>query len=381
MNPFKTFFGNKLNFLVGFIFMTHSLLISQWIIYIPHVKDKLTLSEGDLGLALFCLALGAFTIMPISSKIINALGDGRTTFYSLIFYALVVPLPFLTEHFVWLCVTLYLIGAGAGLMDIAMNALASTVEKEKKVFIMSGCHGFFSLGAMIGAGSGSVIAVYQVSPFWHTVVVGAVLLIIHFIVVGIYAGIKSKQDTQSTQLKFSIKAILGLVIIGFCIMIGEGAVADWSTVYLKEHVKADVLFWGFGFAGFSFAMAVGRFAGDIIGAKYGALNIIRVGGIIGVIGLGGVLTGDLVLTIVGFSLVGFGFSGIVPVLYRISSNLKTVPASQGIAAIAGSGYVGFLLGPVILGFVAEVSSLKGSFALLLVLTLITVVISRKSIEH
>ena len=161
------------------------------------------------------------------------------------------------------------------------------------------------------------------------------------------------------------KPLLLLGIIGFVSFGSEGAIIDWSGLYLKEMTMAPELLIGAGFLAFSTTMTLGRFLGDGISARIGPIKLVGLGALIAALGYFLVLTQQTTWSIVGFAFNGLGFSVIVPELFRIGGNVKGVDSSQGVAFIAGSGYIGFLLGPVILGFIAESASLNYSFILLL----------------
>ena len=198
MTSFQTFLENRVYFSSAFVFATHSFIFSSWIIYIPHVVGRLNLTEGALGIALFCLALGAVTILPLSHRLIHRFGEGRVTFYSTLAMAIIMPLPIAAPSYLLLCVALYFTGVVAGLMDIAMNALTAAIEKRDGVYIMSGSHGFFSLGGMVGAGLGSFIAALWQSPVLHTILVSASLVFIQFFLKKYYINIRLQTAQAST---------------------------------------------------------------------------------------------------------------------------------------------------------------------------------------
>ena len=164
----------------------------------------------------------------------------------------------------------------------------------------------------------------------------------------------------------NFKPLLLLGIISFVVMGSEGAIVDWSGLFLKEISIAPEALWGAGFLGFQVLMTLGRFLGDAISARLGSVKIVALGASVAIIGYFLVLTTQMYLAIFGFALTGLGFSVIVPELFRIGGNVKGVESSQGVAFIAGTGYSGFLLGPVILGFIAEQYSLVFTFITLLV---------------
>ena len=234
MLSLSTFIGNKTYFSAAFVFAVHSLLFSSWIIYIPHVAEKLDLSEGMLGVALFCLALGALSILPWAHRLIRRFGEGQVTLFGTLAMAIIIPFPLAAPTFLSLCLVLFFTGIAAGLMDIAMNALIAAIEKKDKVFIMSGSHGFFSLGGMIGAGVGSFVAASWQNPLLHSITVSLSLILLQLMLKRHYQNVRLEEEPAEKKASFSWKPLLGFASIGLFIMVGEGAIADWSALYLKE---------------------------------------------------------------------------------------------------------------------------------------------------
>lgn len=351
---------------VGVLFAHLNIAFSTWILNIPYISEKLHISEGDIGLALFFLSLGAVTVLRPSSKIIQRFGEGRVAYFSSSVLGVFVALAVLAPTFYGLCCALFWAGMSAALLDISMNAMVATVEKQKDVRIMSTSHGFFSLGGMIGAGMGTLMLASGLGPEGYAITLALVLPLVQLVFRPYYFSLAYGEPSREEQDNFKANwALILLAAMGFMIMVGEGAVADWSALYMQKVVQADPLYWAWGFAGFSAAMAMGRFYGDGLSARTGSWPMIRGGAVLGALGLINVLFAQEWLSIFGFTLIGFGFSVIVPELYRIASRIPGLSPSQGLSFMAATGYVGFLIGPVFLGFVGELWGLQGSFGLLL----------------
>ena len=352
--------SNPRYFAPALVFTSLNIWFGTWAIYIPTVKDKLAIDKADLGIAIFFLSLGVFTIFPIASKIINKLGVGRATWLGIILNSVLALFPLLVANYYLLCVSLFFLGAANGLLDIAMNTLVTEIEKEDKKNFMSAAHGFFSLGGIL-VGLGSFLIPIIGNPFMHMLFTTIFIFSINLFFKKHYYHIKAA-PIEKEPFSFKLfKPLLILGIIGFVSMGSEGAIIDWSGLYLKEITLAPELLIGTGFLAFSTTMTLGRFFGDLISEKIGSFKIVSLGAIIAMIGYVFVLSGNTVLAIVGFALNGLGFSVMVPELFRIGGNTKGVESSQGVAFIAGMGYFGFLSGPVILGFVAEEFTLSISF--------------------
>lgn len=364
MKSLQLIFSNPRYFAPAWVFASLNIWFGTWAIYIPTVKEKLEIDKADLGIALFCLSLGVFTIFPIASKIINKLGVGRATWYSVLLTSIMALFPLLVPNYYTLMASLFVFGACTGLTDISMNTLVTEIEKEDKENFMSAVHGFFSLGGVI-AGLGSFLIPMIGNPALHMGIMVVLVLIVNLFLYRNYIHIvAAPMDKEPFSLKL-FKPLLLLGIIGFVAMGSEGAIVDWSGLYLKEITLAPEAFIGAGFLAFSVAMTLGRFLGDGISAKIGSIKIVALGSVIALLGYLLVLSGNTLLAITGFALNGLGFSVIVPELFRIGGNVKGVDSAQGISFIAGTGYAGFLLGPVILGFIAESASLTHSFYALL----------------
>ncbi len=364
MNSLRLILSNPRYFAPAWVFASLNILFGTWVIYIPSVKDKLGIDKADLGIALFFLSLGVFTIFPIAARIINKVGVGKATFYGLLFSSLAALMPLLVPNYYALMVSLFLFGAFNGFTDIAMNTLVTELEKEDKTKFMSAAHGFFSLGGVL-AGLGSFLIIAIGNPPLHMLIAVILVLSVNAIFFRRYFHVEAAPvDKEPFSLKL-FKPLMILGIVSFIAMGSEGAIVDWSGLYLKEISLAPEALWGAGFLGFQITMTLGRFVGDAISTRIGSVKMVALGAIIAISGYVLVLTTATYLAIVGFALSGLGFSVMVPELFRIGGNVKGIDSSQGVAFIAGLGYTGFLMAPPILGFIAKSSSLVSCFYVLL----------------
>ncbi|MEM9869156.1 MAG: MFS transporter [Bacteroidota bacterium] len=364
MKSLQLIFSNPRYFAPAWVFASLNIWFGTWAIYIPSVKEKLNIDKADLGVAIFCLSLGVFTIFPMAARIINRLGVGKATWYGVLLSSVTALFPLLVSNYYVLMVSLFLFGASNGLTDIAMNTLVTEIEKKDERNFMSAAHGFFSLGGVI-VGLGSFLIPWINNPFVHMVVTVAIVFLINLYLRKNYYFIKAAPiEKEPFSLKL-FRPLFLLGIIGFIAMGSEGAIVDWSGLYLKEVTLAPEVLIGSGFLAFSATMTLGRFLGDGISQRIGSIKIVVLGISIAVLGYFLVLMEATVGAIIGFAFIGLGFSVIVPELFRIGGNIKGVESAQGVSFIAGTGYAGFLLGPVILGFLAEQFSLIRSFYTLL----------------
>tara|TARA_R110000744_G_scaffold124193_3_gene229634 strand:- start:487 stop:1230 length:744 start_codon:yes stop_codon:yes gene_type:complete len=245
---------------------------------------------------------------------------------------------------------------------------------------MAASHGFFSLGGVL-AGLGSFLIGPLSNPVLHMSIAVLLVLVVNFRFRSQYFS-EIAEEIENEPFSFGLlKPLLLLGLISFVAMGSEGAIVDWSGLYLKEITLAPEALWGLGFLGFQVTMTLGRFLGDGISDKIGSIKIVAIGAILAIVGYFLVLTGNTYFSILGFALNGLGFSVMVPEVFRIGGNVKGIDSSKGIAFIAGAGYTGFLCAPPILGFLAENYSLTRSFVVLLacgfLILLFTLLLKRK----
>ncbi len=363
MKSVRLILSNPRYFGPAWVFASLNILFGTWAIYIPTVKENLAIDKSQLGIAIFFLSLGVFVIFPVASTIINRLGVGRSTWYGVILSCIAALLPLLAPSYYMLMAALFLFGASNGFTDISMNTLVTELEKEDNKKFMSASHGFFSLGGVL-AGLGSFLIGPLDNPILHMGLAVALVLTVNLIYYRRYIGIVAAPvEKDSFSLKL-FRPLLLLGLISFVAMGSEGAIVDWSGLYLKEISMAPEALWGVGFLGFQATMTFGRFWGDGISSKIGSIKMVSLGVLVVMIGYGLVLLTDTYFAILGFALTGLGFSVMIPEVFRIGGNVKGIDSSQGVSFIAGTGYTGFLLAPPILGFIADSSSLVTCFVVL-----------------
>jgi len=371
----RIFFSNRYFITIGLIFSVNSILFGSWITRLPEVQNRLQIGEGELGIALLGLPLGSILIMPFMGWIIHKLGDGRATLFSGIFFCIVSTFPVLAPTYELLFFSMMAVGISTGSMDIAMNASAAAIEKRYSQVIMSTCHGMWSIGGMLGAGTTSLLVWLQVDAEMHILLLAGFLLFIVWIVRPILLSVK--EETVSNVV-FSVPTgpLIGLAAIGFCVMLGEGAIADWSAVYLKNTLQADAFYSGLGYAGFSLTMAMGRFYGDRIIERWGSRRLVMAGAVIGIIGMTmGLIPNDPLYVVIGFTIAGLGFSCLIPAVYIAASRMPGRIPGASLAAVAGFGYFGLLIGPPTIGMIAEFTGLAAGLSVVVVLLMIVLLLS------
>ncbi|ULC59051.1 MFS transporter [Flaviramulus sp. BrNp1-15] len=360
------------------VFSSLNFLIGTWVLYIPHVKEKLQLNDSEIGLALFCLALGVLLFIPTVPFLSRRIGIGRYTLIGVILFSIAFVFPLLVNSYMLLCVSLFVVGIFSGTTDVSMNAVVSEIEKKDSCNFMSAAHGFFSLGGALGAVLGSFLMPFFSNPGYHMMVMASFIVLTNLFLGKYYRGITEEptiKQKSNYQLK-TLKPLFAIAFIAFVIMSSEGAIEHWSTLYFVEVIEiAEKNLAGLGFIVFSTTMTIGRFFGDKVSEKIGSLKIIALGCFLGCLGYLGILLNNFIVTLIGFGVLGLGLSVIIPELFRIAGKTNGVKASVGISFVSGIGFTGFLLGPVVLGYISNAFNLKISFFVLLLLTILALSVS------
>jgi fucose permease len=366
LESLKLILSNILFFAPSWVFASLNIMTGTWVLYLPHIKNKFSLDDGQIGIALFCLAFGLLSSIPFIPMLNRKFGVGQSTKYGIFLFALSFNLPLLATSYLMLCAGLFLTGIFSGFTDVSMNALVSTIERKNNAHFMSAAHGFFSLGGFIGAGLGSLLMSMILNPFYHMLSVSIFIIITNLYLSKYYNTI---EETPTTKVKSksnlkTIRPLLGLSIVAFIIMFNEGAVEHWSNLFLFDKVQVSEYQAGLGFIAFSLCMTIGRFLGDGISKRIGPTNIILGACAIAFTGYLGILTTSLYLSVAGFGILGLGLSVIIPELFRLAGNTNGVDSSTGISIVSGIGFAGFLFGPVCLGLIADWADLTWSFGAL-----------------
>lgn len=364
MLSIKIFFQNRKYFAPAFLYSCFSLIFSTWVTYIPYIADKMQITEGKIGGALFFTSLGSLTMLPVSNRLVDKVGVGRLAFFGFVIYAMAMYGMFLAPNYRMLCSALFIFGMTSSVFAISLNSLTAVIEKKAGMYIMTGSHGFWSIGGIIGASTGSFLASMLGRPLLHITLLIVVLIGLQLWLKKEYFHIRSDHYEKDKNRKFPIKPLLAIASIGIIMMVSEGAIADWSALYLKKVVVMKGQFIGLGYALFALGMTIGRFSGDALSKRLGSWKLLRMAIGTSLIGFMLVLLTFPVSTLCGFFVIGLGFSIIIPEIYRLAASVKGIKTADGVSFIAATANVGFLTGPVTLGFIAELHTLHVSFIVL-----------------
>ncbi|WP_343840950.1 MFS transporter [Bowmanella denitrificans] len=358
---------------VSVVFLFNGALFGAWASRIPSLKQGLHLSASELGMLLLLLALGAILAFPLAGYLSDRLGAARLSKVLALMVCPALVMVGMASNVLYLAAALFLFGALHGALDIAMNSWASEVEKSLGRSTMSFFHAMFSVGAGIGAGLGSLSA-WLVLPYREFFIV-IVLILLPLLRLCWIPWQFHKTDPQASKGGFQLPrgSLLVIALVALCCAIGEGAMADWSAVFLTDVLNSDHGQAAMGYALFSVAMVATRLMGDGLVNKIGASHTVRFCG-------GAALLGSLLLltsqtlyqAYAGLLLLGVGYSIVMPLVYANAANNTQMKAGAGLASVATFGYGGMLLGPPLIGFIAEWIGLRQTFALFVLLALAVV---------
>lgn len=359
-------------------FFIAGLTFATWASRIPAIQVKLHLSDAGLGGVLFSLPAGLMLSLPLSGWLVSKYGSRPMMITGALIYPALLLLLASANSVFFLTLALFMFGVLGNLLNIAMNTQAVGVEKLYGRSVMASFHGLWSLAGFSGALIGTLFISQGISPFIHFTIVAALagaLLLLFF-----KNTLPKDADNNQPQKLFvkPDKAIFLLGLIAFCTLLVEGAMSDWSGVYFKNIVKAPASMITLGYVAFTAMMALGRFLGDWLVTRFGVKNILQISGTLITFGLLiSVFFPNILTATLGFLLVGFGVSSVVPIVYGLAGKSRTMSPGTALASVSTIGFLGFLVGPPVIGFIAQAISLRWSFTLIGILGFGTAVLARK----
>lgn len=386
----------KAAFGIKAIFLICGLAISSWAPMVPLTKHRLGLNDANLGLLLLGLGAGAICLMPLSTSFSHKYGTRKVILYSSVLMAIMLPLLLIINSTIWMAVALFVFGAAVGTVDVAMNAHGVQVQNLYGKPVMSSFHGLFSVGGLLGSLGLGALMKAGLEPIIAASFISILLIVI---VISQYRflldqdlemqAIQKFSSDSNSQLNSSSSSWLnaGVLFLGamcFIVFLSEGAVLDWSAIFLQENRGIDSRLSGIGYAAFSIAMATMRLLGDKLVSRFSGKKVVIGGSITAASGMLLIIFSPfLMITLAGFILLGIGAANIVPVFIGEGGKLKSVSALTAIPAITTMGYAGQLAGPALLGFIAYHFSLPMAFALIafLLLTVASAYLLRNSKDN
>lgn len=351
------------------IFFIAGIGMSAWAPLVPYAKDRALLSDGALGTLLLFLGLGSLIAMPLTGMLVGRFGCKRVMAIACLFILLVLPLLATLGTPVGLGLALMVFGASIGLVDVAMNIQAVEVEKASGKAMMSGFHGFFSVGGIAGAGLVSAGLALGLTPLQAVGVIAALIVVLWLLCQRhLLSGRLHQDDAPLFVMPHGWVLFLG--ILCFILFLTEGAVLDWGALFLTQTRDLPHSQAGLGYALFSVAMTIGRLTGDRIVNYVGRFLTLFCGTLCASVGLLlAVFVPNTLVTLAGFLLVGFGASNAVPIMFSAAGNQKTMPVNLAISSMTTIGYAGILAGPALIGFISQWYSLATAFSAIAILLL------------
>ena len=380
----KQSYLNRVRLATSLFFFGMGFCFATWASRIPDIKSMLHLSEGELGTLLFILPIGQLIGMPFSGKIVTKYGSRSISILGILLYSFSLILLGLATEKWQLAIALILFGFFANFCSISVNTQAVYTQKLFDKPIIGSFHGSWSLAGFFGALLSLLMLALQINPLQHFII--AFVFIALIVVFNYKFIIKAKVKKEEKNSNYSLiknpnTTLILLGIICFFGMASEGIMYDWSGVYFKEIIKAPGALVALGYTTFMISMAIGRFLSDILVRKYGVKKVLMISGIVITSGLySAVLFPFLIPSTIAFMFVGFGVSNVVPIIFNVAGNNSKVPTGIAITIVSSISFLGFLVGPPVIGFIAEMTNLKYSFAIIGVFGLfITILVSQLKI--
>jgi MFS family permease len=356
-------------FFLGFVF-------SSWASHIPDIKDKFQLNDARLGGILFMLPLGALCSLPLSGLLIAKVGSRWMSVISLVIYILSLVSISLVPTTLLLSIVLFLFGMFGNFGNISLNAQGISIQHYIQKSILSSLHAMWSVGAFTAAAFTDWMMEANRTMEEHYFLIAIIMVVI--ILPLFFSLVKDPVQSNENQKIFAwpTKALLLLGLICFCGAMSEGTMADWSSLYYRKIINQPHVVSALGYTAFALFMSIGRFVGDPLIERWGHGIILKANGILIAIGMITALVSTLpVLVLVGFALVGLGVSSIFPVVYILASKEKSMLPSAALAAVSSIGFIGFLVGPPIIGFIAEGVGLRSALMAVVILGVIIVLLA------
>ncbi len=367
---------------ISCFFFLAGICFFSWASRIPDIQTRLQLSNAALGGVLLCLPVGLLISLPVAGFLVAKYGSRIIALTAAILYAVTLPMLGFANSSASLMVTLFFFGLGGNMLNISMNTQAVGTETFYEKPIMASFHGIWSMGGFAGGALGTLMVRYKVIPPFHFLCVTGIAFLILIIFGGSLISKDSNQNKQQPIFARPDRSILNFGMIAFCAMICEGAMSDWSGVYFAKIVRPDPKWITVGFTAYVSTMATGRFVGDWVSYKIGMKRMLQLSGILTATGLLlAVFFPEFIAATIGFLIVGAGVSSVIPLIYSTVGKSRLMSPGVAIAAVSTIGYLGFLIGPPVIGFIAQATSLRISFGLIAVMgTLIAVIATKISFE-
>ena len=369
----------RIRLAVSLFFFSQGLAFSSWASRIPTIKSELGISEGQLGTLLLLMPIGQLCTMALSGKLVAKYGSKNVLQIVVLIYPLILCSIGLAQNFYQLGAVLFFFGVVGNMCNISVNTQGVEVEKIYGKSIMSSFHGAWSIAGFTGALIGLLMMNLHVSTFYHFVIIYG-LIVLNWLINKKYLvdSVPSPPKEKKSLFSKPDTVLIQLGIIGFLSMATEGAMFDWSGVYFQDIVKAPQNLIVVGYASFMIMMATGRFVGDYFISKYGKQRVMQISGVLMSSGLMlSVFFPQFIICTIAFMMVGLGVACNVPTVYSVAGKTKNINPGVALATVSSISFLGFLMGPPLIGYIAEAFDLRYSYALFACFGLIMIVMVGK----
>jgi predicted MFS family arabinose efflux permease len=361
-------------------FFVAGALFATWGVHVPSIKAHYALGEQALAIAMLASGAGAVLALLQAGRVLARHSPRRVVpLMGLVCMAAVGSLLLPTQYALLLALML-VYGMAAALFDVAINDEATEIEREAGRPLMSGFHGMFSLGGMIGAATWSLLAPAGVPPMQHLAGAAAALGAAAVVAAAFMLRQVRHEQPEGAPLSLPRGPLVLLGVMAALGLVGEGAMYDWSVLYLRQELGAAAGVASLGYASFSGAMAAGRFGGDWVRARMRPATLLQASGMLGALGMAlALVVPHPAAALAGFALVGLGFANIVPVLFSAAGQQPGTAPAHGIAAVSSVGYFGLMAGPPLIGFVAEARSLTSGLVVVIFFAAVVAASARRAL--
>jgi MFS family permease len=348
------------------VFFVHGFLFASWTAHIPQLQHHLGLSNGRLGIALLGAPIGSVLAMVVAARLLPVVGSQAILRFALVGYCVSGPFIGLTGSLGTFIVAFLLWGFFQGMLDVSMNTQAITVERFSGRVLMPGFHGSWSTGALVGAVTGAVAVGLGLSLSEQLLALAVpCLLVVGWLTTRMIPDRRAADDPEPSGGRPDGRSgvLQGVVLvlggIAFADMLCEGAAADWAAVYLRNSLHAVPFVAGLAYAAYALAMLSVRLSGNRIFTRFAAHRVLPLLAAIGSLGFAaGLVIARPVSVLVGFALLGAGLGSVVPMILRAAGTVDHVDTGRAVAAVAGCGWAGYVVGPVVIGEIASTTTLQ-----------------------
>lgn len=355
-----------------FLFILLGVIYASWAARIPAIRDALQLSPSQLGMVLLGGGFGAVGSFPLAAWLVGKFGGRRAAWYAGLGLIVVLPALALAPDMLWLTIVAVGLGAASGCFDVAINALGTADEKAAGRSTMSLLHAWFSVGAVSGALLGSAMAGFAITPLTHFGIASLLLLPPLYIAYQALPPDQMEQLENRTYFAIAHGPLVALGIIGFCGAVAEGSIADWSGVFMKDQMEAHDGVAPLAYAAFAALMLLARLVCDRMKDRFGARRIVACGAALAACGIFIAITAlNIPLTIAGFAIAGAGFAAVFPFVFSAAGR----HGSTALAAVATFSYSGGLIGPPVIGFLAQGWGMQAAIGLIGVMAMAIAVVA------